>query len=176
MQIFFSPMSMTPAQCRMARAALRWSLADLAEAASVSVATLNRFERGGDETASVCSLRMVLEDRGCGTRSADAASAKRRGRPQGVARQIADETGLNLRTVQRILSAGRPEKSEAEAEMTLRRFMEAARNFTTFCRENPSGQIGSLAVNELQGEKLREWFGIRRPWLEQLQPEWREDA
>jgi len=39
-------MSITPAQCRAARALLNWSQADLASAAVVSVPTINRFERG----------------------------------------------------------------------------------------------------------------------------------
>lgn len=36
----------TPIQSTMARAALKWSLNDLAEAANVGVSTVRRFERG----------------------------------------------------------------------------------------------------------------------------------
>lgn len=39
-------MIITPAQCRAARAWLQWSQTDLADAAKVSVPTINRFERG----------------------------------------------------------------------------------------------------------------------------------
>lgn len=38
-------MSITPAQCRAARAWLKWSQIDLADTAKVSVPTINRFER-----------------------------------------------------------------------------------------------------------------------------------
>lgn len=37
---------MTPTQSRMARAALKWSLSDLAAAASIGRATVARFELG----------------------------------------------------------------------------------------------------------------------------------
>lgn len=37
---------MTPDQCRMARAALKWSLDDLHERAGVGRATISRFEMG----------------------------------------------------------------------------------------------------------------------------------
>lgn len=36
----------TPTQSRMARAALGWTVRDLAKAAEVAVATVNRFEMG----------------------------------------------------------------------------------------------------------------------------------
>ena len=35
-------------QCKMARAALGWGVADLAKAADVSINTVSRFENGGD--------------------------------------------------------------------------------------------------------------------------------
>lgn len=38
---------MTPEQCREARALIGWSKRDLAEAAVISLSTLNRFERSG---------------------------------------------------------------------------------------------------------------------------------
>lgn len=38
-------MSITPAQCRAARAWLQWSQADLADVAKISVPTIARFER-----------------------------------------------------------------------------------------------------------------------------------
>lgn len=58
-------MSMTPKQCRMARAGLGMSIADLAGAADVRVATVSHFERGGESYAStVKKLRAALEKRG----------------------------------------------------------------------------------------------------------------
>ncbi len=49
----------------MARAGLSMSSAELAEAASVRVATVSHFERGGESYAStVQKLRVALEERG----------------------------------------------------------------------------------------------------------------
>ena len=56
---------MTPTQCRMARAALDWSTADLARAADIGQATVNRFETGRDARIStVEKLRSALEAAG----------------------------------------------------------------------------------------------------------------
>lgn len=56
---------MTPTQSRMARAALQWSLTDLAKAAGVGRATAARFELGenvGTDTAD--KMRAALVDAG----------------------------------------------------------------------------------------------------------------
>lgn len=45
----FPPDPISPMQCRMARAALRWSLADLAEAAEIHDNTAQLFEAGQDK-------------------------------------------------------------------------------------------------------------------------------
>lgn len=56
---------MKPEQCRMARAALRWSLTDLASASGVSRRTILRFEAGeAVMPARVKSLRHALEAKG----------------------------------------------------------------------------------------------------------------
>ena len=56
---------MTPAQCRMARAALRWSTSVLAETANVTTTTVNRYENGKDAYTSTASkLREALESSG----------------------------------------------------------------------------------------------------------------
>ena len=58
-------MQMKPVQSRMARAALGWSIADLAEAASVRDMTVSNFERGGGCYASTVSkLQDALEAAG----------------------------------------------------------------------------------------------------------------
>lgn len=58
-------MSITPEQCRMARAALRFSAAQLAEAAKVGVMTVSSFERGNDAYAStIDKLQAALEAAG----------------------------------------------------------------------------------------------------------------
>jgi len=52
-------------QCRMARAALRWSIDDLAERAKVGRATIARFETGtAARTDTVAALRRALEAAG----------------------------------------------------------------------------------------------------------------
>lgn len=56
---------MTPTQSRMARAALQWSLHDLAAASSVSRMTCARFELGNTVVAeSVASIRAALVEAG----------------------------------------------------------------------------------------------------------------
>ena len=58
-------MDMNATQCRMARAALGWSIADLAKASGVRDMTVSNFERGRDAYAStVAKLRTALEDAG----------------------------------------------------------------------------------------------------------------
>lgn len=53
-------MNMT--QCRMARAALKWSTTKLAEEAGVSPMTVNRFENGKDSyTSTAKKLQDALE-------------------------------------------------------------------------------------------------------------------
>ncbi len=65
----------TPAQCRMARAGLGLSNAELAEAAKVGVNTVSRFEQGGDpRRSSVEAMQRALEERGAVFLSADEVS------------------------------------------------------------------------------------------------------
>ena len=55
-----------PVQCRMARAALKWSAEDLAHASGVSASTIRRFERSGGGL-HFYNLRLIfraLEDAG----------------------------------------------------------------------------------------------------------------
>nr|WP_246685635.1 helix-turn-helix domain-containing protein [Methylobacterium sp. WL103] len=56
---------MKPFQCRMGRAALGWSTADLAREADVGSNTINRFEAGQDaRISSVDKIRDALERAG----------------------------------------------------------------------------------------------------------------
>lgn len=57
---------MKPAQVRMARAALNWSLADLAEAAGVHRNTISNFETGryGGDPEKVEAVQRALEAAG----------------------------------------------------------------------------------------------------------------
>ena len=54
----------TSTQCRMARAALRWSLVELAERSQVGAATINRFETGRNDPnrPTVLAIRRAFED------------------------------------------------------------------------------------------------------------------
>jgi transcriptional regulator with XRE-family HTH domain len=56
---------MNPVQSRMARAALGWTIVDLARAADVSTNTVNRFESGNDaRLSSVGKMRSAMEAAG----------------------------------------------------------------------------------------------------------------
>lgn len=58
-------MAMTADQSRMARAALKWSVGDLAKAAGVRPSTVSAFERGGDAYSStIGKLQRALETAG----------------------------------------------------------------------------------------------------------------
>lgn len=55
-------MTMRAVQCRMARAALGWSVRDLALAAKVAIDTVARFERGDElKERTVDAIRSALE-------------------------------------------------------------------------------------------------------------------
>tara|TARA_R110002110_G_scaffold403959_1_gene621972 strand:- start:138 stop:383 length:246 start_codon:yes stop_codon:yes gene_type:complete len=58
--------NMTPEQCRMARAALRLGVRELAEAASVSAMTVTRYENGKSRgyADTIAAIRRALEDAG----------------------------------------------------------------------------------------------------------------
>ena len=56
----------TPAQCRMGRAALRWSVPTLAAAAQVGASTVTRFEteQTSPTRANLAAIRQALERAG----------------------------------------------------------------------------------------------------------------
>lgn len=56
---------MLPVQCRMARAALGFKIAELAELAKMSTNTIVRFETGKElKQSTIDDLRVVLENAG----------------------------------------------------------------------------------------------------------------
>ena len=58
-------MVLLPVQCRMARAALDWSIRDLAETAKVGIDTVTRFEKGETlKERTVEALQHTLEAAG----------------------------------------------------------------------------------------------------------------
>jgi hypothetical protein len=63
--LFIRSMQMTSLQCRIARAALGWSIDTLSEKAGLRAATVSSFERGGGCYAStIAKLQSALEDGG----------------------------------------------------------------------------------------------------------------
>jgi predicted transcriptional regulator len=55
-------LTISPQQCRMARSALKWSIDDLAEAATVGRHTIFRFENDEDvKEATIAKLRAAFE-------------------------------------------------------------------------------------------------------------------
>ena len=60
------PLMITPAQCRMARAALQWTVQELAAKAHVSRATVSRFEleQGPANQSTQALLRQTFEAAG----------------------------------------------------------------------------------------------------------------
>ncbi|MBR1092700.1 transcriptional regulator [Bradyrhizobium manausense] len=55
-------MTIRPVQCRMARAALGWSVRDLASEAKVAIDTVARFERGDElKERTIDAIRSALE-------------------------------------------------------------------------------------------------------------------
>lgn len=59
-------MTITPQQSRAARGLLNWTLADLAEAASLGLSTAKNFENALRDTtaANLIAMRRALEDAG----------------------------------------------------------------------------------------------------------------
>ena len=57
---------MTPIQCKMARAALDWTVKDLADKASVGISTVVRFEagRGKSIAATIAAMERTFEAAG----------------------------------------------------------------------------------------------------------------
>jgi transcriptional regulator with XRE-family HTH domain len=58
--------TLSPSQCRMARAALEWTATDLAEKSGVGVTTISRFESGltAPNRSTLAALQRALEDVG----------------------------------------------------------------------------------------------------------------
>ncbi len=56
---------MTPEQCRMARAALEWSLDDLSTHSGMGRITIHKYEKGGDAFVStIHKLKTTFEETG----------------------------------------------------------------------------------------------------------------
>ena len=64
--VIIEPFRLTPWQCRMARAGLRWGILDLAERARVGKTTVVRFEnaQSGPNPSTRAALRRAFEAAG----------------------------------------------------------------------------------------------------------------
>ncbi len=73
--------SMTPAQSRAARGLLKWTQADLAREASVSVVTVRNFEneKSGPQRATIEVMRRALETAGVEFLNANGPGVRLRG-------------------------------------------------------------------------------------------------
>ena len=85
-----------------------------------------------------------------------------RGRPRSTARQIAEETGLSLRTIQRVLAEKPPRSAE---EIAVDRLVTVMRNCATFCRENSWRDVFGLPITVERGERLERDFVTIEQWL-----------
>lgn len=57
--------SLTPEQCRMARAALKWTTSQLADEADIGLNTVNRFEKGtAPKDKIIEKVRSTFENKG----------------------------------------------------------------------------------------------------------------
>lgn len=70
----------TPAQCRMARAALQWTVKELSERSKVGTTTINRFEMGlsAPVHSTLTVLRLTFEAAGIEFINDDADGVRRR--------------------------------------------------------------------------------------------------
>ena len=84
------------------------------------------------------------------------------GRSTGIAREVSEATGVNLRTVQRILAAPSP---ATPAERTVHRLLKCLRDTATFCRENPFPSIADLPLQDGQAERLHRDFETIEAWF-----------
>lgn len=85
-----------------------------------------------------------------------------RGRPKSIARLVADQTGLSLRTVQRVLSAPRPTTAD---DASVERLTVSMRNCATFCRQNPWSVVRNLTISGERAERLQRDVGVIEQWL-----------
>lgn len=69
----------TPTQCRMARAALQWTVKDLSEKSKVGTTTINRFEMGlsAPVPSTLTVLRQTFEASGIEFTNKDADGVRR---------------------------------------------------------------------------------------------------
>ena len=85
------------------------------------------------------------------------------GRRKGIASEIAEATGLNVRTVQRALAAKAPKTAE---EQTVSRMLKVFRDTATFCRNNPFHTVANLTLTAAEFERLQRHFAEVAAWAD----------
>lgn len=86
----------------------------------------------------------------------------KRGRPKSIARVVAEETGVNVRTVYRAL-AGKVDRTPEEA--TVERLLTVMRNCATFCRENSWADVANLTMAPDRADRLSRDVQTIEHWL-----------
>ena len=85
------------------------------------------------------------------------------GRRKGIASEIAEATGLNVRTVQRALAAKAPKTAE---EQTVSRLLKMFRDNATFCRNNPFHTVANLSLAPAEFDRLQRDFAEVAAWVD----------
>ena len=85
------------------------------------------------------------------------------GRRKGIASEIAEATGLSVRTVQRALSDKAPMTAE---EQTVSRMLKVFRDTATFCRNNPVHTVVNLTATTAQLNRLERDFAEVAAWAD----------
>lgn len=86
------------------------------------------------------------------------------GRRKGIAREVAEATGLSVRTVQRALASDKaPMTAE---EQTVSRLLKVFRDTATFCRNNPVHTVVNLTATTAQLDRLERDFAEVAAWAD----------
>ena len=86
------------------------------------------------------------------------------GRPKGIASEIAEATGLSVRTVQRALASDKaPMTAE---EQTVSRMLKVFRDTATFCRNNPFHTVADLSLAPAESERFQRDFAEVAAWVD----------
>ena len=85
------------------------------------------------------------------------------GRRKGIASEVAEATGLSVRTVQRALADKVPKTAE---EQTVSRLLKVFRDTATFCRNNPVHTVVNLTATTAQLDRLERDFAEVAAWAD----------
>lgn len=88
------------------------------------------------------------------------------GRRKGIAREIAEATGLSVRTVQRALSDNVANNPKTAEEQTISRMLKVFRDTATFCRNNPVYTVANLTATTAELDRLQRDFAEVAAWVD----------